>query len=476
MVPSRTGETRLELAPLGVVSARTHRSPIALVGRLEQIQVEDLQMVLNEKTNAQQLETDFKRTANTALMDFVLRQVAYGAIGGLLGPLLLSLRRGRYYLAGSLLGLLAPVALLGGAFLTFNGKAFQNPSYTGALRYASSTIRLGKDAFDKFSELGGQLRTIADNLHTLYGRIDAVAGTLMPGENADTFRVLHITDIHNNVAAFSFIKEVAKNFQVEFIVDTGDLTDFGSTFESSLVGTIADLPYPYVLVLGNHDSPLVAKALEKAPNVILMDGNLKTVKGVTLMGLPNPAASRQGLEGINVGPEEMLANQTELLQRVQALPEPPDIVAIHDPRQSFLVWGRVPVVLCGHMHRQYIEEHSAPPTEVTPPEQALPQKPLLSAPTNLQTILCNAGTTGAAGTRYFDKKEGVPFTCAVLTFQRASSKIQEAGETLPATSSNRPRLLAITMISLDGTFHQYSISRRTFPPKETPSLVAPSQP
>src|SRR5687767_15987356 len=104
----------------------------------------------------------------------------------------------------------------------------------------------------------------------------------MPGEDQDTFRVLHVSDIHNNPAAFPFLREVAQQFQVEFIIDTGDLTDFGSPLEATIGREIARLPFPYVIVLGNHDSPTVGTALAQLPNVTVLDGNPVTVGGVTL--------------------------------------------------------------------------------------------------------------------------------------------------------------------------------------------------
>ncbi|MCS6775857.1 MAG: metallophosphoesterase, partial [Chthonomonadaceae bacterium] len=294
-------------------------------------------------------------------------------------------------------------------------------------------------------------------------RIDTVASTLMPDEGADTFRVLHISDIHNNLAAYPFVREVADRFQVAFIVDTGDLTDFGSPFEAAIVQEIARLPYPYVFVAGNHDSREVERALARAPNVILLDGTPKVVEGLTILGMPDPAASRQGLEGINVSPEEMQENAGRLWQKVKEMPEPPDIVAVHDPRQSVRVWGTVPLVLCGHLHREGIEEHEAPPPGISQPAAPPAAGPSLHNAPSGKTIVCNAGTTGAAGTRYFDRKGGVPFTCAVLTFQRAHDTEKKAEGVLPSASHPaRAHLRAITLISLDGTLHQYSVARHTF--------------
>jgi predicted phosphodiesterase len=474
LLPSLVGQTRFRLVPLGEVTAHTHGPPVALIASLEQVQVEELQKFLAAPLNSDARAKDFEKTARASLQNFVIRQFLLGALGGLLAPILFHSRRTRFFLIGPLLGSLSVGVVVGSMLTTFNGKAFENPTYTGALRHAAWAVKFGKDAFVKFEELSGQLRTIAQNLNTLYGRIDAVSNSLMPDEGADTFRVLHVSDIHNNPAAFSFLREVAHQFQVDFIVDTGDLTDFGSPLEATIGNEIRRLPYPYVIVLGNHDSPVVASALGTIPNVTLLDGKPMTIHGVTLVGIPNPAATRQGMEGVNASPEEMQQNESELLRIVQGLPEPPDIVAVHDPRQSELVWGRVPLVLCGHMHRLYTEEQTAPPPGVAPVPASPPTPPAITANPEIKTIICNAGTTGAAGTRYFNQPTGVALTCAVLTFRRPAPRSAATEALEPAPVTARPKLHAITLITLDGSLNQYSLSRRTYAAPALPTSTAPA--
>ena len=103
------------------------------------------------------------------------------------------------------------------------------------------------------------------------------------------------------------------------------------------------------------------------------------------------------------------------------MPSPPDIVCVHNPPQADPLRGKVPLILCGHLHRAYIETQGV-------------------------TVICNAGTTGGAGLRYFDRSEGVPLSAAVLTF----------------ALTPHPRLLFIDTIVLNGSLSEYSLTRRTF--------------
>jgi predicted phosphodiesterase len=459
LMPSKQGQTRLELTPIGEVVAHTHLAPVTLVASLREIQVDRIRKLLASRPTREMLAQDFERTARADLRDFVLRQLAMAALGGMLAPLLFHSRRFRLYAGASLLGMFGVGMVLGNALTTFNSRAFASPTYTGALRQAPWAIQFGHDAFTKIEALSQKLRTVALNLNTLYGRIERLPGATLDASGADTFRVLHVSDIHNNRAALDFIREVADDFKVRLIVDTGDLTDFGSPPETVIVRGIEKLPYPYVFVAGNHDSRTVIEALSRARNVTLLNGKLVTVEGLTLLGLPNPASARAGVGSVDTTPQELAAGGAELLGLVNGLTVPPDIVAIHDPAETRPLWGHVPLILCGHLHRDYVDVQGAP-------EGSAPTGPAM------QTVICNAGTTGAAGLRYFEREQGVPFSCAVLTFRRPAQPpaapqpgtpaVQDlAGH--PSTEATvaapaRPHLISIDLIALNGTFGEYSIS------------------
>jgi predicted phosphodiesterase len=489
LLPASVGETRLVLTPLGEVKARTHRAPVALIASLQAINSDEIQKLLKSNPKRNALAHDFERTARADLRNFVIRQIGMAGLGALLAPLLLSPKRLWTYAISIVLGMAFLGITLESALSTFNGKAFEAPTYTGTLKEAPWVIQFGKDAFNKVEALSQKLITVANNLNVLYGRIAALPDQLAGEDATNTIRVLHVSDLHNNTAALDFIREVADQFHVDFIVDTGDLTDFGSPPETVMVRGIAKLPYPYVFVLGNHDSQAVASALAKTHNVTILNGQVIEVKGLTLLGLPNPASVRAGVGSVDTTPAELQAGGAELLQLVNNLPAPPDIIAIHDPAESQPLWGRVPLILCGHEHRLYIQYQTGPNPDSLPvlSAGAAVLVPGAATPTGVRaaytTVLCNAGTTGAAGLRYFEKEKGVPFSCAVLTFDRPASPASlppthaptAPASTPPAPSmpAPRPRLRAIDQISLDGTMQEYAISHHVFNAPGTP-LPTPS--
>jgi predicted phosphodiesterase len=510
LMPDIHGETTLVLVPLGSVRAHTHRAPVALIASLEEIQLDEINKLLKTNPKVDLLTQDFEKSARAALANFVARQLAFAAIGALLAPALLRSRTLWKYLVSLALGVGLVGGTLGSALLTFNGKAFESPTYTGALRQAPWVIQFGKDAFVRIEELSQKLRTVAANLNVLYGRIESPPDRLSSDPEPDTFRVLHVSDLHNNPAGMNFFKEVAQQFRVSLIVDTGDLTDFGSPPETILVQGIGKIGYPYVFVAGNHDSQTVINALSNLPNVTILNGQLATVKGLTFLGLPNPASARASVGNVDTTPEEIQAGGERLLHILDTLPEPPDIVAIHNPEEARPLWGHVPLVLCGHMHRYYVETHNelmppVPPTQIssTPTPAAAVIKPFYP------TVVGNAGTTGAAGLRYFEKEGGVPFSCAVLTFRRPPAQVSPTassntpnspadvppGNTAdntpgksdtgaredknarppvvqkqPADAPSRPQLRAIDLIVLDGSLHEYSITHYSIQENVLPTL------
>ncbi|MES2462926.1 MAG: hypothetical protein V4671_20265 [Armatimonadota bacterium] len=163
-----------------------------------------------------------------------------------------------------------------------------------------------------------------------------------------------------------------------------------------------------------------------------------TVAGLRVIGSPDPAALRAGAGDVNTSPEALREAGEALLTDYQASNPPPDIVCVHNPRQAEPLQGTASLILCGHMHTPSVKEERG-------------------------TVTCNAGTTGAAGGRYFERPEGVPLSAAILHFSPA--KEVRSG----------PRLLFIDQVMLQGSLREYSITRRGFSSLPT-EVAAPEIP
>lgn len=417
LIPSMHGETRLVFTPLGEVRAHTHRTPLTLSIAVQEVSFEELKRFLQKPPERAALEQEFQEKARHVLIDFSCRQVALGMAGALLVPLLLRLKKARFYTLP---------ALTGGAFVayiffhtagSFNPRAFANPTYTGSLQQANWIIALVKDGFMKADVLSVRLKQVADNLNTLYGRIQSIPGV----SNRETIKVLHISDMHNNPAATGFVRELADKMGVDMVIDTGDLTDFGLPIETELARTMGQLKVPYLFVAGNHDSQATVKALALNRNAIFLHDEPVKVAGLSVIGSSDPSSARSG-QGDYITPDDTLKAASDLLLQAY-LKAPADIVCVHNPKQAAAVIGKAKLVLCGHVHRASLE-------------------------TTQGTVVCNAGTTGGAGVSYFENKEGEPLTAAILFFSRTPDH----------------RLLYVDRVTLAGNLGEYSLTRKSFEP------------
>jgi predicted phosphodiesterase len=418
--PSLRGETRLVFTPLGEVRAKTHRTPVALTIGLSSISFEDLKQLIASPPPKETLEKEFVHTARKGLQNLAIRQTILGALGALTVPLLFRLRKLRYWVLCAAWGAGFVAIMFFGTVRTFNKTAFESPTYTGSLRQAEWIITLVKDGFNKVEALSDKLRHVADNLNTLYSRINAVPGF---AADIDTIRILHISDIHNNQAAVRFVQELADKTGVDAVVDTGDLTDFGTPLETALSKGVGALKMPYLFVAGNHDSQATVTAVRANKNAAVLEGSVVSAVGLTFLGEPDPVASRAGAGSVDTPLSALSAASARLAAAYASAAEPPDVVCVHNPVQAQALIGKAKIIMCGHEHRSSIIVRD-------------------------NTVICNAGTTGAAGARYFERKEGVAFTAAILTFAKSSTP--------------RPTLLFIDQVELDGSLGQYSIRRKSF--------------
>ena len=142
-----------------------------------------------------------------------------------------------------------------------------------------------------FQKYEDQLAKLVTNVSRLYD----VTSTL-PAYRPDpsTVRVLFVSDLHLNPAAWDVIRSVTEQFDIDVIVDAGDISDHGSAAENAFIDPISTLGVPYVWVRGNHDSALTQAAVERQPNAVVLDGQSE-VGGAALRRPRRPAVHpRQG--------------------------------------------------------------------------------------------------------------------------------------------------------------------------------------
>lgn len=418
--------TRLLVPPLGEIRAPTHAGPLTFHITLWSVDLEAVRRLLSyaaepgpvsgaEERGApprdgQQggrrdtfdLASTLAEQAREAARWLALRVAALGVGGGILGSVwLLGFRPARRWLLGGAVGLGASAAVLLPAYVTYDTAAFARAEYRGIIETAPWMLEAARDGLGRLDVLGRRLGAIAANLYALFDGIDHLGDLGLPP--ADLV-VLHVSDIHNNPAAFDFIESIARRFGADVIIDTGDLTDWATPLEADLLRRIGSLGLPYVVVPGNHESPLIVERLRATPHVRVLQDELVTIMGLRIYGFADPASQRPSPQPPTA--KEAAEEGARIAATLAELEEPVHLVAVHNHRiAAQLPDGVAQAVLFGHNHR-------------------------LALDVSGKTVRINAGTTGAAGIRGLQAHEPVPYSLAILYFSR---RTEESSDEVPSS-------------------------------------------
>jgi len=426
--PSLTGHTVVHLSPLGTIDLDTHDWPVVLDLRVDEIGVADAERIADNPKAVNRLGDEAARQVRSALVGLAVRCLVVAVAGGVLGALAAraSWRSG---LAGAAAAAVLVAGVGAGAAATFDPNAVAEPRYTGLLTRAPAAVGDVEAVLNRFGEYRAQLADLVDNVATLY-----LAGESLPTfEPGRTIRVLHVSDIHLNPAAFDLMRSLVDQFGVDVVADTGDLTDWGTDVEAPLVNQIGTLGVPYVYVRGNHDSRNTQAAVAAQPGAVVLDGNAATVAGLRFWGIGDPRYTPNKSEPVGGGSEQdqALAFAPDVADGLETDEPPPvDVAMVHDERMAADLGGVVPLVLAGHTHKVRVgtiepRDRSAEGSERD--DEAATASTTTSTTTgpggDTETRLLVEGSTGGGGLRGLQGNEPVPLTASVLYFDPGTHRL-----------------------------------------------------
>jgi predicted MPP superfamily phosphohydrolase len=391
---STGGGVALDIPPLGALDVDVYDGPLGLDVQLQRADEVRIQALVDDPRMLDSLVDRITDDLGDAVTDLVVRCLL-GAVGGAV-LLTLAVYRLRWreplVAAGTVVVVLAGTAGLGA--VTWRPEALAQPTYTGLLANAPSLIGDAQDIVARFDAYRASLEDLVGNVSTLYAALSALPA---PGGGSETVALLHVSDIHLNPAGFDLMSQVVDQFGVDAVLDTGDITDWGSEPENQAISSIGGLDVPYVYIRGNHDSAVTADLVAAQANATVLDGTVTTVAGLTVVGTPDPRFTPdQSATGDTASLEE---SGEELAEVAGQQPEPPAIALVHDPKQAPPLDGIVPLVLAGHTHDR----------EVSTLEGG--------------TLLMVQGSTGGAGLRGLQGEYPEPLTCTVLYFDRTTGRL-----------------------------------------------------
>ncbi len=425
--PALRGRTEVIVPPFGAITARTHAAPLHLRLTLAEVDLDALQDLAARGV----LDTELQDQLSAEAWSGARRAVAEGLLAAAIASGLAgwALRhRWRVVVAATLLGTLAPAVLLGWTTATYDIDAFRTPVYRGAVSYAPSLIELVQRRAERVDDLRRQIEKLVRDLNSYYRSPQnfAAAGAL-----PDTVRVLHVSDIHLDPVGLALTRELAEEFDVSFIIDTGDINHYGSTIEGTVAASQVPTGWPYLFVPGNHDSPGIVAALAALDNVRVLDETLTAEAGIVVFGVADPASRVAGVEPDRDAMEREATTIARRLRLAMRSGEPtPTIIAMHNPGMVDPFEGLSPLFLLGHTHTPNLSRSG-------------------------DSWVLDNGTTGGIHFSESRPEPHIPHSASVLYF----------------TAELPRRLVAIDQIEVYGIAGQSSL-RRTV---TDPELLAPTQ-
>ncbi|HSH23001.1 MAG TPA: metallophosphoesterase [Acidimicrobiales bacterium] len=365
-------------------------------------------------------ETRLRRAVTSdiePLMERFARQALLTSlvVGTLVGAVLPG-RRWSWLAVGAAGGVAAVSALLFQTWSTYDEEAFRNPRFEGSLERAPEILRTVEKHVEGFDDIRGRIGILSQQVANLY------RATVVSPQAGDEVLLLHVSDIHLSPLGVEVVRQLASQFGVDAVVDTGDLTSSGFPLEGRIGDLIAGIPVPYYLAPGNHDSPEVRTALAAVPNVTVLDSSVVDIGGLRVLGVADPTFTADN----RIGTAEAAAEKRRQAAAVGRLAAArrPDVLAVHDPALAEDAAGEVPLVVAGHRHQRGSEEREG-------------------------TRFLTVGSTGATGLGSFTVATQLEYEAEVLHFSGG-------------------RLVAVDYVSLGGIGGSFQIDRVVIEPPSTP--------
>lgn len=392
-----SGNTSLEVPPLGSVTLDTHDGPLDVNARLVNIDPDELESYSRDpEVKINDFSTVLRRDIEEAKSDLV-QQTVLSVMGGFIvgsaGIVAYDSFRRNISKTESIKKTIAPIVamgmLVGGVGVyglqSRNPNALHEAEYEGVLARTPEVIGNVYDISDRFNEQTAQLADTVSYLSELIYSYDNLL--VLP---SDTINVLLVADRHCQPGTDDIIARTVAQYNAALVLDAGDITDHGSEIENTCFDEIGSLPVPYVYVGGNHDSGITRQAMNDIENVVELQGQAEEIGGLTILGSHDPRFTPD-LSSPRQDAELLSSQSLGLRQAIERSETASDIVVAHDPDAAQYIYGLVPLIVSGHLHRyEYATED--------------------------ETLHITNGTIGGGGLRAFENGDATPRTATILSF------------------------------------------------------------
>jgi predicted MPP superfamily phosphohydrolase len=418
--PSIHGGTEVDIPPLGSLHLDSHKGPIHLkvdLGSLDQQRTEQL---IDDPAAISAAGQNAVDDVTGGIMRLGLRALGAGVLCAMFLAALIFRNVRRVAWSGGV-ALLVTGGSLGLAAVTVNPDSIAEPRYEGLLVNAPAVVGDARRIADNYGRYADQLSELVSNVSRIYTTVSKLPAY---APAANTTRILHVSDLHLNPSSWGLIRTVVENFDIDAVIDTGDMVDWGSPAEEQYVSNISSLKVPYIYVRGNHDSTAIQAAVARQKNAIVLDDKVTTVAGLTVAGIgdpeftPDKSVQEPVQNADDPAANPLLQSGDALAKTIRESTTKVDIALVHDPAMAGPLSGVVPLVLAGHLHKRAVSMLPAPspaPKPSAPDSSAPTPSPSATGPA-MPTRLMVEGSTGGAGLRGLENDKPTPLALSVLYF------------------------------------------------------------
>jgi predicted phosphodiesterase len=415
--PSVRGGTEVDIPPLGSLHLDSHSGPIHLKVNLGSLDQNRTEALIDDPAAISSAGQNAVEDVRSGVLRLGVRTLGIAVLSALVFAALI-FRNVRRVAAAGVTALAVTGASLGLAAGTLRPDSIAEPRYEGLLVNAPAVVGDARRIADDYGKYADQLQQIVSNVSRLYTTVSSLP-VYEPAGN--TTRLLHVSDLHLNPAAWGLIRTVVQTFEIDAVVDTGDMVDWGSAAETGFASAIPQVGVPYIFVRGNHDSQALQAAVARQRNAVVLDNAITTVDGLTIAGIgdpeftPDKTQEQPAANSDEAATSPLLVSGERLATTIRASTKPVDIALVHNPAMAPPLSGAVPLVLAGHLHRREVTMLPAPePAASASPAPSA--SPGAAAQPATPTRLMVEGSTGGAGLRGLEKEEPTPLTLSVLYF------------------------------------------------------------
>jgi len=422
LAPSRTGVTELHFPPFGVITARTHQGPVKLNLTLEQIDSIFLKDQLTNTTDNKDLLLRLQKGIKESVYFFALRQFVIALIIALFVILVIWRTNFKTALLNAVLCTILLSIPVVYAVSTYDSRAFNEPEYKGVLSMAPSVMEFVSNSLTDLNVVKENTEKIVTNFKKLFINADNLMVMADAEEQQKFVKVLLVSDLHSNPVGVEFMKSTADRFQVDFIINAGDLTDLGTSAETEAIKGLQNIQVPQLFVAGNHDNPEIMNIISKYDNATVLDGQMVTISGIKVTGFADPLASTAAVQYENSAQgQQILADEAVGIHTELKAQSRPDILVVHNTSLGLKLMSLANVTVSGHDHQLQVKQQPG-------------------------SVFINPGTTGAAGLRGLYSEEGQAYS-AVVAYM------------IPGSG-----LIAMDLIDYEPASNQFSLHRKVVQP------------